>query len=137
MGLHGPKPKNGTIKPTLKGYIRRYHAASKRNRMDHDLVWESHHGSIPKGYQIHHINEIKTDNRIDNLELVDALTHKRLHSGCYLIDERWIKPCRKCGSHKPVDTEYYKRSDGISPWCRACVIKNVDTNQRKRKGKAK
>lgn len=137
MGKRGPKPQNGKNKPTVKGYIRRYDVISKRQRMEHDIVWESHHGPIPKGYQVHHDNHIKTDNRIENLRLVDTLTHKRIHAGCYLVDGKWIKPCRKCGQHKPIDTEYYKRKDGISPWCRACCIDNANVNKRKRNERVK
>jgi len=38
----------------------------------HRLIWESVHGPIPDGMQINHINGIKTDNRIQNLEIVTA-----------------------------------------------------------------
>jgi hypothetical protein len=36
----------------------------------HRLVWESVHGPIPPKMEINHINGVKTDNRIANLELV-------------------------------------------------------------------
>lgn len=36
----------------------------------HRLIWEFVHGPIPQGMQINHINGVKTDNRIENLELV-------------------------------------------------------------------
>ena len=39
----------------------------------HRLVWEAFYGPIPEGYEINHINEVKTDNRLENLSLV---THK-------------------------------------------------------------
>ena len=39
----------------------------------HRLVWEAFNGSIPEGLQVNHINEIKTDNRLENLNL---MTHK-------------------------------------------------------------
>lgn len=81
--------------------------------------------------QVHHKNEDKLDNVIENLELVDSLTHKRIHGGCVLRDGVWFKPCRKCGTFEPVD-HYYKRKDGISPWCRACAIRNAAENHRKR-----
>ncbi len=39
----------------------------------HKIVWEAFNGPISDGMEINHINEDKTDNRIENLELV---THK-------------------------------------------------------------
>ena len=38
--------------------------------MVHRLVWEAFNGPIPKGFQINHLNEDKTDNRLCNLALV-------------------------------------------------------------------
>lgn len=37
----------------------------------HRLVWAWHHGEDPPG-QIDHINGVKDDNRVENLEVVDA-----------------------------------------------------------------
>lgn len=39
----------------------------------HRLIWLAFYGSIPEGYEVNHINEIKTDNRLENLNL---MTHK-------------------------------------------------------------
>ena len=36
----------------------------------HRLVWETFNGSIPEGFQVNHINEIKSDNRLENLNLM-------------------------------------------------------------------
>ena len=36
----------------------------------HRLVYEAFYGEIPKGMQVNHINEIKTDNRLENLNLM-------------------------------------------------------------------
>jgi hypothetical protein len=36
----------------------------------HRFIWEYFNGPIPKGLQINHINGLKTDNRLKNLELV-------------------------------------------------------------------
>lgn len=51
-----------------KDNIRNY----KRIRVN-KLVWETFVGDIPDGYELDHINTIKTDNCLDNLKLV---THK-------------------------------------------------------------
>ena len=40
----------------------------------HRFIWESIKGVIPEGFELHHRNEIKTDNSIQNLELV---THQQ------------------------------------------------------------
>lgn len=44
-----------------------------RKYLAHRLVWEAFVGSIPDDMEINHINEVKTDNRIENLSL---MTHK-------------------------------------------------------------
>jgi hypothetical protein len=101
--------------------------------MEHRRVWEKHNGPVPAGFFVHHINGDGMDNRIENLTLVDALTHKRIHGGCKLIDGKWWKPCRKCGELKEIESGYYRRPDGISSWCKTCCIKNAVENKRKRR----
>lgn len=44
------------------GYIKNYFV--------HRLEYEAFYGEIPKGMQVNHINEIKTDNRVVNLNLM-------------------------------------------------------------------
>lgn len=51
------------------------------NRFLHHLIWENHYGkSIPEGCVIHHINNNKTDNRIQNLICVPKKIHDSFHS---------------------------------------------------------
>ena len=113
---------------TAKGYVR------IGKQMEHRRVWRKHYGAVPVGYFIHHIDGNKQNNDIGNLTLIDALSHKRLHSGCELRDGEWWKPCRKCGELKRVSTDYYERKPtGISPWCKSCCIANAVYNKRRRK----
>lgn len=57
--------KNGTIKMYLL----------------HRLVATAFLGEGPKGYEVNHINENKSDNRVENLEWVDHLTNIRHGTG--------------------------------------------------------
>ena len=51
------------------GYIQ-VNRGGKPIGMAHRMIWEHFNGPIPTGLQINHINGIKTDNRLRNLELV-------------------------------------------------------------------
>lgn len=46
----------------------------------HRYVWEFYNGKIPQGYDIHHLNNQKHDNRIENLECLSKSEHTRKYS---------------------------------------------------------
>ena len=46
----------------------------------HIAVWEAFNGPIPEGYDIHHKNHNRQDNRLDNLELVESHQHNKMHN---------------------------------------------------------
>ena len=122
---------------TSKGYRVIMCPAQKRFRMEHIVVWETAHGPLPDGMQVHHINEDKLDNRIENLQALSPLDHRRTHSGCEMRDGEWWKPCCKCKTFYHID-HYYKRGvHGVSPWCRQCCIKNAIETKRVRKDAAR
>lgn len=41
-----------------------------KKHYEHRVIWEMHNGPIPPNREIHHINGVRDDNRIENLELV-------------------------------------------------------------------
>ena len=92
----------------------------------HRLVWETYYGKIPKGLQIHHIDGNKQNNAIENLQLVDAKLHKKIHSGCELRDGVWFKPCHDCGEFKNEKTEYYYLKKQVYSVCKICWNNKVD-----------
>lgn len=48
---------------------------------EHLLVWVSAgRPRPPRGWLLHHKNEVKSDNRLDNLELITRAEHNRLHN---------------------------------------------------------
>ena len=49
-------------------------------REEHIVVWEKHHGKKPKGYEIHHKDFNKLNNKIENLRLLTKGKHRRLHN---------------------------------------------------------
>ena len=76
------KTKYGNIRLTDDGY---YHITSRKEgnhgKSLHRVIWETHYKkSVPKGYEIHHINMDKLDNRIQNLVCVPRSTHMKYHN---------------------------------------------------------
>lgn len=50
-------------------------------KMEHVHVWETANNRlVPAGHVVHHINHCKTDNRIENLLLMESSAHTRLHT---------------------------------------------------------
>jgi hypothetical protein len=111
-------------KKTKKGYLRYQKDNEGKLRFEHCVVWESHYGKIPLGMQIHHIDEDKTNNKIENLQLVTPLEHKRLHSGCRMAGEDWEKPCKVCNEYKIINPEnwYFSRGWVTGKICKKCFI---------------
>lgn len=127
---------------TACGYVtnfgyRRIMCKDRKLRFEHVLVWEQHHGPVPPGKEIHHINGNKLDNRIENLKLVSRLEHKRIESGCFWIEGKWWKRCRRCHWYRPIDTEFYvyPGRNGVMGVCRRCAVDIAVQNKRRRRAR--
>lgn len=84
---------------------------SKGSKRLHRVVFECYKGEIPKGYDVHHINEDTTDNRIENLALVERSLHARF-TGKQRIknNPEWFKEFHKKGIEKAK--EWHKSEEG-------------------------
>lgn len=67
------------VKFTMRntGYLGR---TDGNRELMHRYVWRYHNGDIPPGYDIHHRNHNRTDNRIENLELLSKSEHARRYA---------------------------------------------------------
>ena len=63
--MRGNKNNNGYLRITIYTAEKKY-----KNYLSHRFIYECFYGLIEKGKFINHINFIKTDNRLENLEVV-------------------------------------------------------------------
>lgn len=56
-----------------------YRSCGKSKLALHREVWAHEHGPIPEGYEVHHKNEDKGDNRLENLECLPLFVHRSAH----------------------------------------------------------
>lgn len=85
-----------------------------RGKRLHITVWRYHNGEVPKGYHVHHIDEDRTNNQIENLALMEAGMHSSLHQNAESRKEyqhEHIKDMRVLASE-------WHRSDAGRQWHR-------------------
>lgn len=77
IDARGNKRKEKILKPQMlnNGYYRATLCKNSiiKKYLVHRLVWIAFNGQIPEGYEINHLDEVKSNNRLENLNLV---THK-------------------------------------------------------------
>ena len=77
------------IKPTIQNGYERIHWG-----LVHRIVYETFVGEIPQGYHIDHINNIRTDNRVENLQALTPLDNERKTHKGRKISEETISLCK-------------------------------------------
>lgn len=106
-------------------------------KYQHILVWESHNGKLPYGYEIHHIDLNRSNNDITNLQAMTASDHRRIHAGIKVIDGQLHRPCSKCKQMLPLTNEYFamKRNTmiGLNSTCKKCDSNRSNEYQKMKK----
>lgn len=103
-----------------KGY---WVATEEQSIYAHRWVWMNHHGEIPDGCHIHHKNGDKSDNSIENLELMKESDHKRLHwkeNKVHLYGLEWHKSEEGRQFHRESWKVYWKNKPLFSCQCIIC-----------------
>lgn len=76
------------------GYIN-YYVNDNFKPFEHRLMAELVFGEIPAGYQVHHINHVRSDNRACNLEIISAREHTHYHHGVAVMHSATCAACGK------------------------------------------
>lgn len=80
------KGKNGYIQVLCKDHPK-VKKASRKYVLEHIIIMEKYLGRyLKKNENVHHINGIKDDNRIENLKVLTCSEHSSFHSKKYFFD---------------------------------------------------
>lgn len=68
----------------------------KDGKLLHRTVWQDAHGALPRGWVVHHVNFVKTDNDLDNLVALPEWLHDDLHTQmrdeCFKFSKSQLMP---------------------------------------------
>jgi hypothetical protein len=85
---------------------------SRGTKRLHTEVWKYYKGEIPKGYDIHHIDNNTYNNEISNLNLVYKTLHKRFTGKQrFKNNPEWFKDFHAKGIEKAK--EWHKSAEGL------------------------
>jgi hypothetical protein len=80
----------------------------------HRAVWEYHNGPIPKGFHVHHKDNNRANNSLENLELLSHTDHAKLH----MQDPERIKTSKKNIEIARIAASQWHKSEAGRAWHR-------------------
>ena len=89
-----------------------YWLCSTLHKRLHTYIYEKHNGSIPKGYEIHHIDHNKDNNEIDNLQMLTRKEHNKIHKNEMGVEERERRRKNLEENARPRAIEWHKSDEG-------------------------
>lgn len=91
-------------------YLSTRNIGSSRKRL-HVYMWEKYNGDIPKGYEIHHKDENKDNNEIENLMCMTRKEHLKWHA-VNISDEQLKKARKNLEIAREKAKEWHKSDEG-------------------------
>ncbi len=107
-------------KPTYMGHRERLHV----------YVWRKNNGPIPEGYHVHHVDEDKSHNDIENLRCIPARTHTKHHS-CERAVLEYDAICKNLIENAVPKAAEWHRSEAGREWHREHYNLSLGTVQPK------
>lgn len=78
-------------------------------KLVHRLVYETFNGEIPEGFEVDHINNVRNDNRLENLQLLSRLENVRKACTCKPTSEFGLKYFDHFGYSETENRVQYNR----------------------------
>ena len=111
------------------GYLIFYLYDEKKNYYQHRFVYEVFNGLIPKCKQVDHHNQIRNDNRIENLQLLTPQQNQQKSHNKPIIstnintrEERKFKSLKSAGEELDINSSFI---------CNICKNKNKTATSKK------
>lgn len=89
----------------------------KRERL-HCYVWRYYNGDIPAGYHVHHVDEDKEHNNIENLRCIPGSVHTSHHSR-ERVESEYDKICKNLIEKAVPEASKWHKSEEGRNWHRA------------------
>lgn len=126
------KSKNRARNIASNGYINIWCEERKRMYPEHRIIMERLLGRrLLKSEHVHHINHIRTDNRIENLQVMSHSDHMKLHGNYSHLKKSIDVTCSVCGgiSNKQAYYVRVKWNSDLQRFlknykCKKCFDKN-------------
>ncbi len=94
-----------------------YYLNARTHKRLHVYVWEYFNGTIPKGYEIHHVDFDKKNNEIENLKMLTSKEHHEIHGAALTECQREWRRKNLAENARPKASEWHG-SDAGAEWHR-------------------
>lgn len=108
-----------------------YYLNAKTHKRLHVYVWEYFNGKVSKGCEIHHKDFNKSNNEIDNLQMLTKKEHTSLH-GQLWDEERYKKQIKNLDKNARPKASEWHSSDSGREWHKKHYEKMKDVLYKKK-----